>query len=146
MRTVFADTAYWIALLNPKDELHERAQEVSKSLGAIRIFTTEMVLVELLNYFANPKANNRARADRRKAATALAKTVRDDPNVTVIPQTSIQFREGLKLYEDRPDKAWTQTDCCSFKVMEKYRIREALTYDKHFEQAGFVALLREDDE
>jgi len=34
------------------------------------------------------------------------------------------------------------TDCISFVVMEESGITEALTGDHHFEQAGFVTLLR----
>jgi hypothetical protein len=49
---------------------------------------------------------------------------------------------GLQLFGDRPDKEWSLTDCISFVVMEKEGVREALTGDKHFEQAGFVALLK----
>jgi len=139
MRGVFADTGYWIALLNPKDHLHERARKVSESLGPVLILTTEMVLVELLNYYAQRGP------EKRKAATTLANKLRTNPNVTVIPQTSMQYREGLNLYAERADKAWSQTDCCSFKAMKEYRIHEALTHDKHFEQAGFVALLRTND-
>jgi predicted nucleic acid-binding protein len=48
----------------------------------------------------------------------------------------------LDLYRRRPDKAWSVTDCISFVVMEGDGIREALTGDQHFEQAGFVALLK----
>jgi uncharacterized protein len=48
----------------------------------------------------------------------------------------------LDLYRDRPDKAWSLTDCISFVVMADKGIRDALTADHHFEQAGFVALLK----
>jgi uncharacterized protein len=47
--------------------------------------------------------------------------------------------EALQLYHD---KEWSHTDCASFRVMEKEGIGEALTYDRHFEQAGFKALMR----
>ena len=47
------------------------------------------------------------------------------------------------LYKKRPDKEWSITDCVSFKIMEEYGITEALAYDKHFEQVGFIALLRD---
>ncbi|MCW6037133.1 hypothetical protein K4A83_12760 [Spirulina subsalsa FACHB-351] len=73
----------------------------------------------------------------------LIESLYDHPNVTVIQQSSHQFKEGLLLYKQRPDKEWSLTDCVSFKIMEKYGITEALAYDKHFEQAGFVPLLRD---
>ena len=50
--------------------------------------------------------------------------------------------EGLALFEARPDKSWGLTDCTSFVVMQRDGIRDALTSDHHFAQAGFRALLR----
>jgi predicted nucleic acid-binding protein len=60
-----------------------------------------------------------------------------------VKPSSSQFQEGFLLYKQRRDKKWSITDCVSFKIMEEYQITEALAYDKHFEQAGFIALLRE---
>lgn len=42
----------------------------------------------------------------------------------------------------RSDKDWSLTDCISFMIMTENAMKEALTGDRHFEQAGFVALLR----
>jgi len=50
-------------------------------------------------------------------------------------------QRALRLYDERPDKEWSLTDCLSFLVMERQRIRDALTTDHHFEQAGFRVLL-----
>ena len=93
--------------------------------------------MEVLNYYAGRGAK------KREAAATLANKLCESPNVIVLPQTSIQFREGIKFYASRGDKAWSLTDCCSFKAMEEYQIREALAYDRHFEQAGVRVLLRE---
>jgi len=49
----------------------------------------------------------------------------------------------MDLYTARPDKQWSLTDCISFVVMQNQGVTEALTGDHHFEQAGFVALLKE---
>ena len=96
-----------------------------------------MVLTEVLNDFS--KRGNFF----RQAAIELIENIYKHPNVTVVKQTSSKFKEGLLLYKQREDKQWSLTDCVSFKRMEEYNILEALTYDKHFEQAGFRALLRD---
>lgn len=136
MRIVFADTGYWIALLNPRDDLHNKALKLSKTLKSTHTVTSEMVLTEVLNDFSD-------RGEYfRKAAVSLIQGLDQNPNATVIPQTSIQFQTAMLLYEQRPDKAWSQTDCVSFQIMEKQAISEALAYDKHFVQAGYTALMR----
>ena len=67
---------------------------------------------------------------------------RFNPNVEVVAQTSIQFREALELFASRADKERSLTDCASFNLMRERGVSEALAHDHHFEQAGFVALLR----
>jgi predicted nucleic acid-binding protein len=67
---------------------------------------------------------------------------RADPNSSVVPQTSLQFQDALALYEQSSDKEWSLTDCSSFLIMRELKISEALAHDNHFEQYGFVALLR----
>jgi len=53
-------------------------------------------------------------------------------------------QKGVERFAARPDKDWSLTDCISFVLMEERGIRESATTDRHFEQAGFVALLRRD--
>lgn len=136
MRIVFADTGYWVALLNPRDDLHAKAQQLSKAIQPAHIVTSEMVLVEVLNDFS----------DRgeffRQTAVSLIERLYQHANTTIIPQTSLQFQVALTLYKQQPDKEWSQTDCVSFKIMEEQAIAEALAYDKHFIQAGYQALMR----
>lgn len=64
-------------------------------------------------------------------------------NSQVVEADSVLFHRGLRLYAERPDKGWSLTDCISFVVMEENGVREALTGDRHFAQAGFVALFAE---
>jgi len=52
VRFIFADTGYWVALLNPRDNLHQKAVGLGQSLQSVHIFTSEMVLTELLNDFS----------------------------------------------------------------------------------------------
>ncbi len=53
MRLVFADTGYWIALVNPRDQIHTKAVSVTQELSPVRIVTSEMVLAEVLNSFSD---------------------------------------------------------------------------------------------
>ena len=136
MKYIFADTGYWVALLNPGDNLHPKASFLSRSLQPCHIVTTEMVLVEVLNDFSK-------RGDYlRDAAARFIQNLYQHTNTTIIEQTSIQFKEALDLYIQRRDKAWSQTDCVSFNIMQEYSLVEALAYDKHFVQAGFQPLMR----
>ncbi|MEM9245367.1 MAG: PIN domain-containing protein [Cyanobacteria bacterium P01_F01_bin.153] len=137
MKTVFADTGYWVALLNPKDDLHAKAVQVTQEILPAQIMTTEFVLVELLN--GASKRGDRLRA----AALKLVEGILADPSVEVVASTTDLFQAAMELYRQRLDKRWSHTDCASFCVMNKRRIVEALAYDYHFEQAGFVALLRD---
>ncbi|MGA3372783.1 MAG: PIN domain-containing protein [Terracidiphilus sp.] len=136
MTHVFADTCYWIALLSPRDELHSRAQNVSSTLSAVSILTSDAVFTELLNGFAEQGSRFRF-----VASTAVA-VLKKDPKVIVVPQSPESFNRAFDLYCERSDKGWSLTDCSSFLIMWQYGIDSALTFDKHFEQAGFSALLR----
>jgi predicted nucleic acid-binding protein len=137
MKNVFADADYWIALLNPLDQLHDKARSISLRLRGVRIITSEMVLVEVLAGLAS-KGHV-----LREAAVKLVEQLRSNANLNIVPQTSIQFQEALKLYKDRQDKDWSLTDCASILIMQAERISQALSYDKHFGQAGFTPLLRD---
>jgi len=67
--------------------------------------------------------------------------LRSDPKTYVAPARTTLFNDGLQLYTTRQDKDWSLTDCISFVVMGEYGLTEALTGDRHFQQAGFNALL-----
>ena len=136
MRVVFADPCDWVALLNHSDNLHKKAVQLSKPLRPVYIVTSEAVLIEVLNDFSK-------RGEYfRDLAIELTQNLRSNPNVRIVPQTSEQFEQGLRLYQQRKDKAWSHTDCVSFKIMEDMGISDALAYDKHFEQAGYKPLMR----
>lgn len=135
MRTVFADACYWIALLNPRDQTHHNAVHVSKGLTAYRMVTTEEVLTELLNYFG-------ARGPSlRSAAAKLVERMQADRSIDILPQTHAGFLAGLRLYQARPDKGYSLTDCISMEAMRRHGLSEALTNDAHFTQEGFTCLL-----
>jgi len=136
VKRLFADTAYWIALTNSFDQYHATAVEVSSALGNCHIFTTEAVLTEFLNALADKGPLVRA------AAVKMVGAIMTNPDVTVIPQNRRTFSRSLAFYKARPDKGYSLTDCGSMLLMRTRRLSQALTTDRHFEQEGFIALLR----
>ena len=137
MGVVFADAGYWIALWNPRDALHRQAMAFADALESSDIVTTQLVLVEALNSMAGQ------REFRRAFAAQMVQELEANPDVEIVPQTDAQFRAAVERYAARSDQRWSLTDCASFLVMEERSITAALAYDRDFEQAGFVALLRE---
>jgi uncharacterized protein len=93
------------------------------------------VLTEVLAAFCE------AGPARRQRAATLVRNLHRKPTVTVYPQSRQAFLSGLSLYETRPDKGYSLTDCISMNTMRQERISDILTHDSHFTQEGFITLL-----
>jgi len=136
MQRVFADTSYWIALFNPRDELHQTAAATSRTYRHSRVVTSEMVLTEFLNSFSDHGQR------LRRAAARAVEDLREASQVAIVPQTPQLFEKALRKYGEITDKSWSLTDCASFIIMEEEKLTAALTHDRPFAQAGFQTLLR----
>ena len=136
MCEVFLDTGYVIALAVAQDQHHSRARELAGQIRSegLHVVTTRAMAVEIGNYLSRP--------DRRGSAIEHLDAIERSSAAEVIPLTEDLYRRGFALYRERPDKEWSLTDCISFVVMRERGITDALTADRHFEQAGFNALLR----
>jgi predicted nucleic acid-binding protein len=129
----FADTYYFLALRNPKDEGHAKAVAATSRLAPRQLVTTTCVLTEVADALAKP-AN-------RSGFAELMEMLAANPDVAIVPPTQSLFDQGVSFYNARPDKEWSLTDCISFVVMTQLSITEALTADHHFVQAGYKILL-----
>jgi uncharacterized protein len=132
MNAVFADTFYFLALLNALDEAHESAEQFAAD-ATTRFVTTAWVLTELADGLADTAG--------RRIFPMLLERLASDPRVEMVPADDAVWRRAVELYTKRPDKEWSLTDCLSFVVMSERGITDALTADHHFKQAGFNALL-----
>jgi predicted nucleic acid-binding protein len=130
---VFADTAYYLELLNPDSPQHAAAVRWSRK-ARLRVVTTEFVLLEL--------GNALSRGDNRRVFTRLLTLLRADPHVQVVPASPGLFDGAASLYRERPDKDWSLVDCASFVTMTALGLTRALTTDRHFAQARFEVLLK----
>lgn len=132
-KPLFIDTSYILALVNTRDEFHLQAKNVADQVDD-KLITTEAVLLEVGNALAKPQW--------REIAVETLEDMRNDDDVEILSVDSELFSKALKFYSSRIDKEWGLTDCISFVVMKDRKLKDALTSDHHFEQAGFQALLR----
>lgn len=132
MKPVFADTSYFLALLGPADQHHGQAVAWSRTLRR-PLLTTEYVVLEV--------GNSLIRGADRVLFVEFFARLRTDPRTEVVPAVAEWLNRGVELFTARADQSWSLTDCISFSVMARRDLTDALTADRHFEQAGFRALL-----
>ncbi len=139
MRVLFVDSAFYIAVLNPRDRFYTAATAIRLAFArqSDELFvTTESVLVEVLTRLSKAGPHMRA------AAADFIERLWDDPRLTILPQESALFFAGLDLYRRRLDKNYSMTDCMSMVVCRQRGITDVLTADHDFEQEGFTVLLK----
>ena len=129
----FLDTSFLLALGFLNDENHDNAIHLYRSLPRDYL-TTEYVLTEFLDATSGTKS--------RQLGLAAVDAIRSDRQIVVVPASTDLLEDGISLYRERGDKEWGVTDCISFIVMQRHSLSDAFTADRHFEQAGFRALLR----
>lgn len=133
MNRVFVDTWFYLAALNPADASHARALAFSRADRWHRV-TTDFVVMEVGDALCQP--------GNRLVFATFFDWLSQHTGTTVLPASRQLLSDAVQLYRARPDKDWPLTDCTSFVVMQDQGIVDALTGDKHFEQAGFKALLK----
>lgn len=133
---IFVDSSGFFALLVKSDEKHHAANRIHRRAARDkqRFLTTDYVLDETATLC---KARGYAHV-----ASALFEAALESAACRVLWTESERFDSVRAFFLKHQDQAWSFTDCLSFCIMKELRLREALTKDAHFEQAGFVALLR----
>ena len=123
----------WLSSIR-KTQWHHRATSFLTAFSG-RLVTTDWVLMEVGDALAGTEKG-------RLEFVSLRADLQSDPDVRILPSDPYLLHEAVALYQARLDKQWSLTDCTSFVVMQREGVHEALTGDRHFEQAGFAALLR----
>lgn len=132
---LFLDTYYIQALLNPRDPHHARALALLPQVKrATEVVISEAVFAEVGNALSGtPRL-------RQLAATFIRRCYAET-NMSVVSVDTALLSRALELFESRADKEWGLTDCISFVVMREHNLMDAATGDRHFQQAGFRALM-----
>ena len=112
---------------------------VSLEQQNVFMVTTEAVLTEVGNALSKQHLRASARQQLRYVQTMVQANLGE-----IYPISHELWERAWELYDQRPDKDWGHTDCISFIVMQDLGITTAFTADHHFEQAGFIRLVKID--
>ncbi|MGI8980913.1 MAG: type II toxin-antitoxin system VapC family toxin [Pirellulaceae bacterium] len=135
-RELFIDTSGFYAILVERDPKHATAERILKKSRAEKrlLLTTDYVLDETATLL------------KARGAVSLVEPLFDhvfESRACRIEWMSEDRFAALRVfYRKHADQEWSLTDCLSFCIMKELKLQDALTADVHFEQAGFVALLR----
>src|SRR5258708_3751528 len=134
MTSLFLDTGYLIALEVSDDQHHNEAHHHWTKLleSPVSLVTTSYVLDEVVTFLSRKRQHSKAVSVGNNLLTASV--------IQLIQVDEELFYEGWHYFELHADKTFSLTDCISFVLMKRLEIVEALTFDRHFRQAGFVTL------
>jgi len=135
---IFADTSYYIALLDTEDAYHALARSAGAELDSdyTRWFTTQAIVFELLAFFSRGGPASRARA------AELVDRIRSSPAVEVVAASGALFEAAISLYRTRLDKRYSLADCLAMVICRERGVTEVLSTDRDFEAEGFTILLK----
>ena len=138
MSDLFADTAGWGHLVDPTQAYHSLAATLYRSARqqGRKLITTNYIITELVALLTSPLRVP------RPSIIAFIESLQASPHVKIVHVDPALDEQAWQLLVQRQDKDWSLVDCSSFVIMRQCGIMEALTTDHHFEQAGFVRLLR----
>ena len=138
MSDLFVDTSGWANLIDVSQPFHPFSVKIYQNARSQKhkIITTSYIITELIALLSSP-----LRIPRPKVI-AFIQSLKTSPYVEVIHISKEIDTKAWELLMQRQDKEWSLVDCSSFIVMQESKITESLTSDHHFEQAGFICLLK----
>ena len=138
MNEIFADTSGWANYLVRSEPFHQQATQLMRQWHQehTKVVTTNYVLSELVALFISPLRIPRPQQIQTIETIVAAEWIELVHIDKILHDQTWQF---LRQYDD---KMWSLVDCSSFVVMRERRISQGFTTDHHFEQAGFLRLLK----
>lgn len=135
---MFIDTSGWAYLFINTQPYHTQADRCFRLALQQQqsMITTNYVLAELVALLGSPLRIPRYRIFE------VIDAIKNVSYVQIIHIDEVIDTAAWNLCKSRPDKTWSLVDCSSFVVMQQLELKEALTSDQHFEQAGFIRLLK----
>lgn len=128
------DTSGLLCYIHQNEPQHQEAVQFLNSVNKKSLthsyVLSELVALALIRRFPRP------------AVLAFVMDLLDNPDIETVWVDEQVHREAMQLLSDRQDKTYSLCDAVSFVLMRQRGMTEALTTDRHFEQEGFVRLLK----
>jgi hypothetical protein len=128
---LFVDSSAWVAFYDDRDKYHAQARPAFESLAnrpAVFV-VTDYVVAETSTLLLYRASHSRA--------VLFGDWALHSPNVRLVRLDVEMWDEAWRLFKLYDDKEFSFTDCASFTVMRRHRLRDVFTFDRHFEQVGF---------
>jgi predicted nucleic acid-binding protein len=137
-QALFVDTSGWANYLIKTEPFYTETSQLFNQCfkNKTELVTSNYVLAELIALLHSPLRISKSQ--QIKIMDAI-KTV---SWVSVIHIDQATEQRAYQFWKSRPDKNWSLVDCSSFVLMQDEVITKAITSDHHFEQAGFIQLLK----
>ena len=135
MTSLFLDTSYLIAVESADDQYYKTASKHWRDLlksSPRPLVSSSYVLVEVVTLLNNRRLHSKA--------VELGNSLLSSRLFNIVHVNEELFYQAWNYFQKYKDKTYSLTDCVSFVLMKKLGITEALTFDKHFVQAGFMKL------
>lgn len=134
MEHIFVDTSALYAFINARDPDHKRMESF---LGNFRgnLYITNYIFDEIVTLVLSRVGHEKA--------VYVGNILQRSPQIEKSRVTPSDEKEAWELFVSRKDKAYSFTDCTSFVVMKRLKIRRCLALDDHFKQEGFEEVLQD---
>lgn len=129
---LFIDTGAFYAKYVRSDQYHEKSLEGWERIIKEKIhpITTNFVLSEVITLFSYRFGH--------QSALQAAHEIYSSNFIEIQPMDRTLERNALMWFERYQDQKFSMVDACSFAFMEKHKIKETFSFDKHFAIAGFI--------
>jgi uncharacterized protein len=128
---IFVDTSAFLAFYYLRDQYHTPAVQLWTALEPPAV-TSNHVVDEFATALGR-RVGSRFAADR--VADLYA-----SPVIDVLQSTRADELDAILWMRKYADQDISFTDCVSFALMRRRRIRTAFTFDRHFKLAGFEVI------
>jgi predicted nucleic acid-binding protein len=127
---VFVDTAAFFAIENERDQHHVAALDMRDRLMARRelLMTSDYVLDEVYTLI-------RMRVGHADAVD-FGESVQASRFFRIEPVAPPDLKTAWGIFKRYDDKPFSFTDCTSFALMERLKVKHVFTFDRNFRQYG----------